>query len=265
MANLARDRSMSFWKPENTREQLLRGNITMEHAWKYDPNKPMGNFARGMVGSMADACLVRLGNKMLDLMPRAINWIDRAIARHEVSGPGDDMRYYHYSLIHAKALALWFGNETNAADVWGDAFERIKALVIKEGAGAKATKFGGIMDDAMACAFQAGRFADGVAIYEDVYGVKAFRINAVRTPRQLAYAYCLQAIETRFSSPDLLSAGRRLLQKQLAENWLHNGQMIRAATWLKIVYWHADQSLTPEQTLLKGYDDMPTVPRPDFM
>jgi hypothetical protein len=33
------------------------------------------------------------------------------------------------------------------------------------------------------------------------------------------------------------------------------------ATWLKVVYWHVDPRLTPEQTILKAYDDMPTVPR----
>ena len=237
----------------------------MEHAWEYDIKKPMGNFAVGMVSSVAAAALVRLGDKMVDLMPRAIDWIDRAIARHEVSGPGDDMRYYHYSLIHAKALAIWFGTGKSAAEVWIDAFERIRELLIEDKGSAKALRYGGIVDDAMACAFQAGRFTDGLALYEDIYGIKTLRINAVRTPRQLAYAYCLHAIEARFSSADLLLTGRRLLEKQLAENWLHNGQMIRAATWLKIVYWHTDQSLTPEQTILKAYDDMPTVPRPDFL
>lgn len=256
---------MSFWKPENVREQMFRSNIVMEHAWDYDVDKPMGNFACGMVGTMANASLVRLGDKMADLMPRAIDWIDRAIARHEISGPGDDMRYYHYSLIHAKALAVWFHDGTNAADVWAAGFERIRELVIENRSRAKLAWFGEFMDDAMACAFQAGRFADGVALYEDIYGVKALRMNALRTPRQWAYAHCLQAIEIRFALPELLSAGRRLLENQLAENWLHNGQMIRATTWLKIVYWHADQSLTPEQTMLKGYDDMPTVPRPAFL
>jgi hypothetical protein len=54
-------------------------------------------------------------------------------------------------------------------------------------------------------------------------------------------------------------------KKHLTENMLHNGQTIRAATWLKIVYWHADPRLTPEHTMLKAYDDMPTVPRPGFL
>ena len=39
----------------------------------------------------------------------------------------------------------------------------------------------------------------------------------------------------------------------------------RAATWLKIVYWHHDQTLTPLETILKAYDDMPNVPLPYFM
>lgn len=56
-----------------------------------------------------------------------------------------------------------------------------------------------------------------------------------------------------------------MLRANLQENWLGRGQYIRAATWLKIVYWHHDQSLTPLQTVLSAYDNMPDVPQPDFI
>ena len=37
------------------------------------------------------------------------------------------------------------------------------------------------------------------------------------------------------------------------------------ATWLKIVHWHYDPTLSPLQTILKAYDDMPDVARPAFV
>jgi hypothetical protein len=43
------------------------------------------------------------------------------------------------------------------------------------------------------------------------------------------------------------------------------GQRQQAATWLKIVYWHRDESLTPLQTVLRAYENMPKMPRPDFV
>ena len=117
----------------------------------------------------------------------------------------------------------------------------------------------------MACAVQGNCSLEALAFYEDRFGSKPMSLKKVNSPRQFAYALCLQVKESHFEPAELMVTGRRILEKYLAENWLHNGQVIRAATWLKIVYWHADQSLTPEQTMLKGYDDMPTVPRPDFL
>ena len=56
-----------------------------------------------------------------------------------------------------------------------------------------------------------------------------------------------------------------MLQANLEEAWLGGGQFLRAATWLKIVYRHYDKSLTPLEVVLKAYDNMPNVPRPDFV
>lgn len=40
---------------------------------------------------------------------------------------------------------------------------------------------------------------------------------------------------------------------------------IEAAVWLKIVHWHHNPSLSPLETILKSYDDMPHVPRPAWV
>jgi hypothetical protein len=56
-----------------------------------------------------------------------------------------------------------------------------------------------------------------------------------------------------------------MLQWNLEGEWLGMGQDKTAAIWLKIVYWHKDKTLTPFQTILKAYDNMPRVPKPDFI
>ena len=50
-----------------------------------------------------------------------------------------------------------------------------------------------------------------------------------------------------------------------AGNWLGQGHTLCAALWLKLVYALHEPALTPLQTILRAYDNMPDVPWPDFM
>jgi hypothetical protein len=73
---------------------------------------------------------------------------------------------------------------------------------------------------------------------------------------------CLHKAQGKFDSDVLHAVGRKMLRSRLEEKWLGTGQNIEAAMWLKIVHWHHDPSLSPLQTILRAYDDMPHVPRP---
>jgi hypothetical protein len=255
--------TLSFWNPELLRERMLEGVIASEHSWTYDTSKPMGNWAVGMVGEVANSALLKLFDRMVDLCPRAIEWIDRSIARaEEFAG---DTQLYHQRLIACKAQAQWFQANAEAGDVWSEAFDRLLPFMQRDRAHAKSPWFGLLMNDLMARALQAGRCAVGIQTYHELVGAPPQKLKAVTNPRQLAYMHCQQALDQRHDPSELLAAGRRVLQKNLAEVWLHNGQYLHAATWLKIVYWHADPKLGPERTMLKAYDDMPTVPRPSFL
>lgn len=90
-------------------------------------------------------------------------------------------------------------------------------------------------------------------------------LKKVLKPREFGYALCLHRARGQFDEEELFEAGRRMLQANLEETWIGAGQNMRAATWLKIVYWHRDESLTPLQVILKAYDNMPNVIRPDFV
>ncbi len=50
-----------------------------------------------------------------------------------------------------------------------------------------------------------------------------------------------------------------MLRANLESQWFGGGQFIRGATWLKIVHCGHDSSMTPLDTLLRAYDDMPNV------
>ena len=125
--------------------------------------------------------------------------------------------------------------------------------------------FGGVLDDFMALAFQAGQYEAGIAKYQSYCAATAPSLKKPLKPRELGYALCLHMVHGQYTGADLYAAGKNMLQANLEENWLGRGQSMRAASWLKVVYWHADSNLTPLETVLKAFDNMPNVPRPDFV
>ncbi len=127
------------------------------------------------------------------------------------------------------------------------------------------------LDDYMAFAVQSGLHAEGIETYQRLAGLRNVSTKKIRKPREYAYALCLQQVQARFDEEELFAAGRRILQTHLDDQWLGRGQSLRAATWLKIVYWDRDRlagrvpSLTPLQTVLKAYENMPGVEAPNFV
>jgi hypothetical protein len=118
----------------------------------------------------------------------------------------------------------------------------------------------------MAFSFQAGQYETAVEEYERHLVSKAPSLKKTLKPREFTYALCLQKLgRAQFDKIDLLDAGRRMLQANLQDTWIGVGQYVRAATWLKVVYWHDNPALTPLQVVLRAYDNMPDLPRPYFL
>ena len=134
------------------------------------------------------------------------------------------------------------------------------------------------LDDYLAFCFRGGGeledFAVGVEMYERWTGKKDVELKGTLKPREFGLALCLHfGGEKVFDEDELYRAGRRMLKANLQEKWLGAGQNIRAATWLYIVHTFRDSlgtpvenpPLTPRQVILKAYEDMPDVPKPDFV
>jgi len=134
------------------------------------------------------------------------------------------------------------------------------------------------LDDYLAFCFLSGYedegFEAGVEMYERWTGKKDVELSGTLKPREFALALCLYFTgQRKFDDDSLHRAGRRMLQANLQGEWLGNGQYIRAATWLYIVHRFRDlydapaddPPPTPRQVILKAYEDMPKVPKPDFV
>ena len=76
---------------------------------------------------------------------------------------------------------------------------------------------------------------------------------------------CQNQLNPIHDTQTMIEVGKKLLAKYVEDTWLGYGQFTRATMWLKIVYWHHGEDLTPEQTLLKIYENMPNIETPEFI
>lgn len=236
---------------------------------QYDESKPMGNIAVCEMETALHGWLVGLYSEVQPIIGRCTGWIEKAISLNEQFG--SDLNAHLTKLYWAKSLGGWLENGWNYEGDWG------RARIFEESTwrnqnrpwpANEIIKYG--LDDYMAFAYQAGHHEDGfeagIEMYERWLGRGGISISKVLKPRDFAYALCLHETGRQdFDKADLLKAGQKMLNSNLQGNWLSGGQFIRAATWLKVVYWHFDETLTPRQVILKAYEHMPNVERPIFV
>lgn len=236
----------------------------------YEADRPMGNVAISQVAVVVKAWLVGLHEEVATILPKVLPWLDQAIASGEDFG--GDLNAHQSYLCQARALGGWLLDGSNSADMWQQALTAQRASWLTDGGvwpDATIRQWG--LNDAMAYALQAGSAHAGaetaVELYQRHTGQQTPpRLKTLRRPRDWAYALALHTLDQQDYEPqDLLAAGRRMLALNLQENWLGEGQLLRGAMWLKLVYALQQPALTPLQTILRAYDNMPDVPWPDFM
>jgi len=229
----------------------------------YDPKRPMGAVAVSTLASVIKITLCGLYEDISPLVPRLLDWLDRAIENDEKAHDNHD--FHRMTLHEAKALGTWVRDGADVPEIWNTARQFLDAALRHGNVYSRGDMSTAYLDDYLALCYQAGRYEEGIAEYEKYHGVKTLSLQKAPAPRKVAYALCLHEARQQFAVEELYQAGRQMLQAYVGETWIDRGQYLRAATWLKIVYWHHDRTLTPQQTILKAYDHMPDVPRPDFV
>lgn len=127
------------------------------------------------------------------------------------------------------------------------------------------------LEEYLAFCVQGREFEAGIDEMDCRVAKQELDLRAIGRPRELAYAWCLHHARGLFEATDLHDAGRRILQARLADGWLNAGHTMRAAMWLKIVYWDSEAPtqaaprLSPLQKVLRAYHNMPDVVVPAFV
>jgi hypothetical protein len=249
-----------IFNPIRTRESLLEFGLGYVRDETFDPAKPVGNIACSDFIFLINAWLAGLETELTPIVPRALEWLNFALEHNEEMG--ESINFHRRNLLWVKGVGSWMKDGTSDLSIWKEACAVDAELLAEKNVWQKGNVATDRLNEYMAFAYQAERFGEAISEYEKYHGAKKPSLSGVLSPRKLGYAHCLQALHACFDPQDLLKAGQRLLDDKLEDDWLGRGEQVRAVTWLKIIYWHHNPSLTPLQTILKAYDHMPNVPRP---
>lgn len=252
----------------------------------------VGHIAGQQLDVIIQAWLVGLSRELAPALSKALEWLDLAIESREQERWGGNPDLHRANLYRARGLAIWMAVGVNASDDFtmeknarDNYFSNGGADVI--GAERSSSEvgpsdsdridiaalpvevllddYGDLLGDQVAACYQAGRYEDGVEIFERYLGARKIKLDDVLEPRELGYAMCLYGSRGEFDADALFLAGRKMLKGKLEAQWLGSGGAAKAAMWLKIVHWYRNPELAPLQTILSAYEDMPHVDRPEWV
>lgn len=234
---------------------------------EYDAERPMGNVALSGINMLIGDWIVGLKPENEVILPSRIEWLQMAIDTNEVfDGPYESATFHKYNLYKHLALAKWLYTGVDSQKDW----QHARVLFVDNYTSGKWYEIRKLRTDALdnylALCIQAESYQAGIDEFEKYHGQKKISLKTKTiTPRYYGYLVCQNKLNLVHDDATMIELGRKLLVANLEDHpWLGYGQYSTAAMWLKIVYWHNDKNLTPEQTLLKCYDNMPNVQKPNF-
>ncbi|USI73478.1 hypothetical protein [Sphingomonas morindae] len=269
-----------IFDPVRKKEYYLQNKLSYELNQTYNENRSMGNHACHSIEGVISAWLVGLHAEIAPVLPRSLDWIDKALANGEVNRFGPDPNGHSTTLHWAKAIGHWMLTGEDDSYEWDltRCFEEARWRfperpwptneIVRDG-----------LDDYMAFTVGAGPHAKyeygpeseiymaGIDMYERWTGKSGpIKLGGTLKPREFGYALCRHyTCVQNFDEDELFAAGRKMLRANLQETWLGGGQYMLAATWLKIVYHQLRGEADPLRCILHAYDDMPDVSRPAFV
>jgi hypothetical protein len=222
----------------------------------------MGSVSESETDWIVQCIVLGLWSHVAGLLASRISWLVKALAEGEQLG--ESRPFYRCQLLVALGICRWLHSATPAVDTWRQALDEHEAALFEPGTYTTTQVTYGL-DDYMVLSLLADQPARGVAMYERLRPDKPpLPLRSLRAPRDWGWWACRRRLGEVLDQTALRAAGRRVLRLNLDDPWLGRGQAIRAAMWLMAIYWLDERSLTPVQTLLRAYDDLPKVQRPDF-
>ncbi len=230
-----------------------------------EPGRPKGKLAESDVGDVIKAWLVGLRPQVAPVLDRSIQWLAQAISEGEKVGREQEHRHHEFVLHESHTLGCWLRGDGDLRARWATVRERSQAAVVAGSGYTPDWIAKDRLDDEMAYCVLAEQYELGIGEYEKYWEAKPPSLKKALAPRELGYALCLHHGRGELDAAALSEAVHKMLRARLEERWLGAGQDKRAAIWLAAVYRFQGPTLTPYETVLRAYDDMPNVTRPDAL
>lgn len=146
---------MTF-SPEKARYRAFQPEMLRFHLnTKYETEAPMGNMGLAHIDTVIKAWLVGLREEISPILPRALEWIDEGIAKHEqFLGSVDGHRA---NLWAGRAIGAWLLDGSSCEDMWHQALLAERTAWVTDNGGWTDNEVRQLgLDEAMAYALLSG-------------------------------------------------------------------------------------------------------------
>lgn len=233
------------------RTKILNDVTGLPRDFNYDLNRAIENKAlcaasEGFIHDCVMAILVGQTDDAVRLLPKAKHWMELAkeLGQDGTRLGGNSHRFHRkdYALIRwlydgvhdSESLAFWlsnaveyFRNQTGGPDS------------VSLGLAAETFLDAGGYDDFIALAAPAG-----------IESIKCSGANE----KQMALTLAAQALTQRFPEEKVQATVKKFLDKHVGK-WLNNGHAVRAAEWMKVIYWkRVETGFSPFDAVRKCLD-----------
>lgn len=116
------------------------------------------------------------------------------------------------------------------------------------------------------------RFATALASNSPQLGLKIYEAAGVKRPSGLAAPVlrfgqwaCQHLARGGARDANFVDRGKAMLTASLLPKFFWEGARIEPALWLKAIYFDSGVVRTPEQAIVKAYESMPGIEKPEFI
>jgi hypothetical protein len=209
----------------------------------------IGFRARLMLNDAVRCLLVHLESPAERLALRAVEWSRRALEEAE-RGPTYEPLYSEAMLWTTIAFGTWITQDLHDSESYSKVAEHLRRYHLQTP-----------LDDKVSVSLTLVEYLDAAACEEalDVFE----RTPNLRPPKDplalqfeagLVYVRCAHTLTSTYSYETVGAATDRFLKKNV-NTWLTRGQATRAARWMKVVHWNADEGRSSaHDTILRCYD-----------
>ena len=263
---------MSDFDPAKSRRILLA--LTLPgldfQPWRQSPTRIAFHVQR-CVNALADCYWVGLADIARPKLTAILRWLDGQLPPHRGvwSRHSDDWNsawFHHRCWWEAVALARWLVNNdpatadfAKAVDAEQDALAHVPSEVKPYLSHHQAES----LPDVLPLALSAGRPAVGLSFYR-ASTARDLEIGVGPALKFGEWA-CDHLAGGGARDAEFVARGEAMLREALPSYFQYVPHRGEATLWLKAIYFDSGVTRTAEETILRAYDLMPDVPRPDFL